>query len=154
MQGSEKVYADYTFESLNPGGHSSEPVRDNAIYHLSAALTRLRDFDFPVKVNEITQNYFAQTAKMSPRRFRRADLKAVAKDPPPSRRRPPLARALLQHSAAHHLRRHHALGGTPPTPSPKWPAPTSTAAFSPAKIPKKSAKLWSASPPIPRSPSP
>ena len=35
MQGSEKVYADFTFESLNAGGHSSEPVRDNAIYHLS-----------------------------------------------------------------------------------------------------------------------
>jgi acetylornithine deacetylase/succinyl-diaminopimelate desuccinylase-like protein len=65
MQGSEKVYADFTFESLNAGGHSSEPVRDNAIYHLSAALARLRDFDFPVQVNEITGNYFAQTAKLS-----------------------------------------------------------------------------------------
>jgi acetylornithine deacetylase/succinyl-diaminopimelate desuccinylase-like protein len=81
MQGSEKVYADFQFESLNPGGHSSEPVRDNAIYHLSAALTRLRDYDFPVKVNEITQNYFARTAEISPGDSA-ADLKAVAKDPP------------------------------------------------------------------------
>jgi acetylornithine deacetylase/succinyl-diaminopimelate desuccinylase-like protein len=81
MQGSEKVYADFQFESLNPGGHSSEPVRDNAIYHLAASLTRLRDYDFPVKVNEITQNYFARTAEISPGDSA-ADLKAVAKDPP------------------------------------------------------------------------
>src|ERR1700681_150096 len=81
MQGSEKVYADYQFESVNPGGHSSEPVRDNAIYHLTGALTRLRDYDFPVKVNEITQNYFARTAEISPGDSA-TDLKAVAKDPP------------------------------------------------------------------------
>ena len=81
MQGSEKVYADFQFESLNAGGHSSEPVRDNAIYHLSAALTRLRDFDFPVHVNEITRNYFARTAEISPGDSS-ADLKAVATDPP------------------------------------------------------------------------
>src|SRR6202790_3996465 len=81
MQGSEKVYADYQFESVNPGGHSSEPVRDNAIYHLTGALTRLRDYDFPVKVNEITRNYFAAPADISPGDSA-ADLKAVAKDPP------------------------------------------------------------------------
>ncbi|HWZ24208.1 MAG TPA: M20/M25/M40 family metallo-hydrolase [Verrucomicrobiae bacterium] len=81
MQGSEKVYADFQFESVNPGGHSSEPVRDNAIYHLAGALARLRDYDFPVKVNEITQNYFARTAEISPGDSA-ADLKAVAKDPP------------------------------------------------------------------------
>ena len=81
MQGSEKVYADFQFGSVNPGGHSSEPVRDNAIYHLAGALARLRDYDFPVKVNEITQNYFARTAEISPGDSA-ADLKAVAKDPP------------------------------------------------------------------------
>jgi acetylornithine deacetylase/succinyl-diaminopimelate desuccinylase-like protein len=81
MQGSEKVYADFQFESLNSGGHSSEPTRDNAIYHLAGSLTRLRDYDFPLKVNEITQNYFARTAEISPGDSA-ADLKAVAKDPP------------------------------------------------------------------------
>jgi acetylornithine deacetylase/succinyl-diaminopimelate desuccinylase-like protein len=81
MQGSEKVYADFQFESVNPGGHSSEPVRDNAIYHLAGALARLRDYDFPVKVNEITENYFARTAEISPGESA-TDLKAVAKDPP------------------------------------------------------------------------
>ncbi len=81
MQGSEKVYADFTFESLNAGGHSSEPVRDNAIYHLAAALTRLRDFDFPVKMNDITQNFFARTAEMTSGASA-ADMKLVAEDPP------------------------------------------------------------------------
>ena len=81
MQGSEKVYADFQFEALNAGGHSSEPVRDNAIYHLAGALERLRDFDFPVRVNEITRNFFAQTAKISPGDSA-ADLKAVARETP------------------------------------------------------------------------
>jgi acetylornithine deacetylase/succinyl-diaminopimelate desuccinylase-like protein len=81
MQGSEKVYADFQFESLNAGGHSSEPVRDNAIYHLAGALERLRDYDFPVRVNEITRNFFAQTAEISPGDSA-ADLKAVAQEPP------------------------------------------------------------------------
>jgi acetylornithine deacetylase/succinyl-diaminopimelate desuccinylase-like protein len=81
MQGSEKVYADFQFESLNAGGHSSEPVRDNAIYHLAGALERLRDYDFPVRVNEITRNFFAQTAEISPG-DPAADLKAVAQEPP------------------------------------------------------------------------
>jgi acetylornithine deacetylase/succinyl-diaminopimelate desuccinylase-like protein len=80
MQGSEKVYADYTLESLNAGGHSSEPVRDNAIYHLAAALDRLRDYDFPVRLNEITRNFFARTAEITPGESS-ADLKAVAKEP-------------------------------------------------------------------------
>ena len=81
MQGSEKVYADFQFESVNPGGHSSEPSRDNAIYHLAGALSRLQDFSFPVKVNEITRNFFQRTAEISTSDAS-ADLKAVAKDPP------------------------------------------------------------------------
>ena len=81
MQASEKVYADFRFESINPGGHSSEPIRDNAIYHLAGALTRLQDYSFPVKVNEITRNFFQQTARISPDESA-ADLKAVAKEPP------------------------------------------------------------------------
>ena len=58
LQASEKVYVDYQFESLNPGGHSSVPTPDNAIYHLSGALSRLQNFSFPVHMSEITRNYF------------------------------------------------------------------------------------------------
>ncbi|HSC45520.1 MAG TPA: M20/M25/M40 family metallo-hydrolase, partial [Candidatus Acidoferrum sp.] len=81
LQASEKVYVDYQFESLNPGGHSSLPSRDNAIYHLADALARLEKFSFPVHVNEITQNYFMKTAALSSGQAA-DDLRAATKDPP------------------------------------------------------------------------
>ncbi len=81
IQASEKVYVDYQLESLNPGGHSSVPSPDNAIYHLAGALARLQSFSFPVKINEITRNYFERTAAMTTGKVA-ADLKAVAKQPP------------------------------------------------------------------------
>src|SRR5450755_1637377 len=65
IQASEKVYADFQLESLNAGGHSSVPSKDNAIYHLAAALTRLENFSFPTNLNEITRNYFQQTAELT-----------------------------------------------------------------------------------------
>ena len=55
MQASEKVYQDFTLEVTNTGGHSSMPVKDNAIYHLSQALARLAAFEFPVQLNEVTR---------------------------------------------------------------------------------------------------
>jgi acetylornithine deacetylase/succinyl-diaminopimelate desuccinylase-like protein len=81
VQASEKVYADYQFESLNPGGHSSLPSPDNAIYHLAGALGRLQTFSFPLEINDITRNYFAKTAKLSMGQLA-SDLAAGAKQPP------------------------------------------------------------------------
>jgi len=81
LQASEKVYVDYQFESLNPGGHSSLPTPDNAIYHLAGALSRLQKFTFPVDMNEITRNYFQATAALSTGQSGE-DMRAVAKDPP------------------------------------------------------------------------
>src|SRR6266403_567796 len=81
VQASEKVYVDFQFESLNPGGHSSIPSPDNAIYHLAGALARLQSFSFPVKINEITRSYFGRTAAMESGQLA-ADMKAVAKQPP------------------------------------------------------------------------
>jgi len=81
IQASEKVYVDFRLESLNPGGHSSVPTRDNAIYHLAGALVRLQSFSFPLHLNEITRNYFARMAALgSPQES--ADMKAVVKQPP------------------------------------------------------------------------
>jgi acetylornithine deacetylase/succinyl-diaminopimelate desuccinylase-like protein len=62
MQTSEKNYVDFKLEVKSNGGHSSRPVKDNAIYHLAAGLNRLADFDFPVSLNETTRGYFAKTA--------------------------------------------------------------------------------------------
>jgi acetylornithine deacetylase/succinyl-diaminopimelate desuccinylase-like protein len=81
IQASEKVYVDFQFESLNPGGHSSVPSPDNAIYHLAGALARLQSFSFPTKINEITRNYFERNAAMTTGQIS-ADMKAVAKQPP------------------------------------------------------------------------
>jgi acetylornithine deacetylase/succinyl-diaminopimelate desuccinylase-like protein len=81
LQASEKVYVDYQFESLNPGGHSSIPSADNAIYHLAAALGRVQNFSFPVHVSEITRNYFTKTAALSSGQTAR-DMLAIAKEPP------------------------------------------------------------------------
>jgi acetylornithine deacetylase/succinyl-diaminopimelate desuccinylase-like protein len=81
LQASEKVYADFQFESLNPGGHSSVPSPDNAIYHLAAALSRLQTYSFPMEASEITRNYFESIAALSTGQTA-ADMKAIAKQPP------------------------------------------------------------------------
>jgi acetylornithine deacetylase/succinyl-diaminopimelate desuccinylase-like protein len=81
IQASEKVYVDFQFESLNPGGHSSVPSPDNAIYHLAGALARLQSYSFPLNMNEITRSYFARNAAMNTGQLS-ADMKAVAKQPP------------------------------------------------------------------------
>ncbi len=81
LQASEKLYVDYQFESRNPGGHSSLPTPDNAIYHLAAALARLQSFSFPVNVNEVTRNFFLKTAALETGQAA-LDMRAVTKDPP------------------------------------------------------------------------
>ena len=64
MQTSEKNYVDFRLEVKSNGGHSSRPVKDNAIYHLSEGLARLAAFDFPVSLNETTRGYFERTASL------------------------------------------------------------------------------------------
>src|SRR3977135_1763093 len=81
IQASEKVYVDFQFESLNPGGHSSIPSPDNAIYHLAGALARLQPSSFPVKINEITRNYFERNAALATGQ-RALDMKVVAQQTP------------------------------------------------------------------------
>ena len=64
VQASEKVYRDFRLEATNKGGHSSLPVKDNAIYRLARGLDRLADFDFPVNLNEVTRSFFERTAEL------------------------------------------------------------------------------------------
>lgn len=54
VQTAEKTYASFTFTARNPGGHSSAPRADNAIYELAQALGRLQAFEFPVMWNDTT----------------------------------------------------------------------------------------------------
>jgi acetylornithine deacetylase/succinyl-diaminopimelate desuccinylase-like protein len=64
VQTSEKVSVSYELTVRNKGGHSSLPVKDNAIYRLAAGLTRLSTFSFPVSLNETTRAFFERTAQM------------------------------------------------------------------------------------------
>jgi acetylornithine deacetylase/succinyl-diaminopimelate desuccinylase-like protein len=64
VQASEKTYRDFQLEITNKGGHSSVPVKDNAIYRLARALDRLGAFDFPVNLNEVTRAFFQRTADL------------------------------------------------------------------------------------------
>ena len=64
IQVSEKYVLNFRVEVRNKGGHSSMPVPDNAIYHLSEALAKLGHFAFPLKTNEVTKVYFAELAKI------------------------------------------------------------------------------------------
>jgi acetylornithine deacetylase/succinyl-diaminopimelate desuccinylase-like protein len=80
IQAGEKVYQDFTLETTNGGGHSSRPVKDNAIYHLAGGLSRLSAWKFPVSLNPVTRAYFEMQATLWPSLA--ADIRAVLKDPP------------------------------------------------------------------------
>jgi acetylornithine deacetylase/succinyl-diaminopimelate desuccinylase-like protein len=60
----EKTSQNYTFEVTNPGGHSSRPVPDNAIYHLVRAVDRVSRYEFPVQLNDANRGYFTGMAKI------------------------------------------------------------------------------------------
>ena len=62
VQAAEKVFHSVTLTVTNPGGHSSLPRKDNAIYTLAAALDRLSKFDFPAKPNDVVKAYFSKAA--------------------------------------------------------------------------------------------
>ncbi|HTP68169.1 MAG TPA: M20/M25/M40 family metallo-hydrolase [Dongiaceae bacterium] len=81
LQASEKIYADFQFEATNPGGHSSVPGPENAIYELANALAKLEKFSFPVHVNDITRSYFQQSAVLTTGQLS-TDLRSAAKQPP------------------------------------------------------------------------
>ena len=80
VEATEKLYADFRLTVTNPGGHSSLPTKDNAIYHLAAALEKLQAYRFPVELNSVTRGYFQAMAKLETGQ-KAADLRAVLKTP-------------------------------------------------------------------------
>ncbi len=62
VQAGEKTSQNFRLEVQNPGGHSSRPVKDNAIYRLAGALTRIEHYAFPIKLNDTTRVYFSRMA--------------------------------------------------------------------------------------------
>ena len=60
------VFMNYRLEVKNPGGHSSQPGKENAIYRLSEGLARLSKHEFPVQLNETTRVFFDRAAPRWP----------------------------------------------------------------------------------------
>jgi acetylornithine deacetylase/succinyl-diaminopimelate desuccinylase-like protein len=81
IQASEKLYQDFRLEVTNPGGHSSLPVADNAIYDLANGLVRLEHYKFPFEVNEVTRAYLDHMSAIAGGDLG-ADMKAILKNPP------------------------------------------------------------------------
>ncbi len=98
IQTTEKVYADFTLESHNKGGHSSLPEKDNAIYHLSEALIHIAGYDFPLDLNETTRMFFERNAQQETGQIR-ADMLAVAKILPDTTAADRLARASAHYNS-------------------------------------------------------
>jgi acetylornithine deacetylase/succinyl-diaminopimelate desuccinylase-like protein len=83
LEATEKQYADFELTALNPGGHSSLPTPDNAIYHIADALSRLERAPFPFELNPVTRTYFERRAPLENAQTR-ADMNAILQTPPDS----------------------------------------------------------------------
>jgi acetylornithine deacetylase/succinyl-diaminopimelate desuccinylase-like protein len=81
VEATEKLYADYHVTATNPGGHSSLPTSDNAIYRVANALSRLEKSPFPFELNEVTRAELATRATLvDPQQAK--DIRAILKTPP------------------------------------------------------------------------
>ncbi len=85
VEATEKLYGDFELSTKNPGGHSSLPTKENAIYELTDALSRLSKYQFPTEINAVTRAYFEQMSGIEKSQGHpdiAADMLAVLKTPP------------------------------------------------------------------------
>ncbi|KRB41000.1 M20/M25/M40 family metallo-hydrolase [Phenylobacterium sp. Root700] len=80
VQVGEKLAQNYVLEATNPGGHSSRPMPDNAIYRLANALVRVEGHRFPVVFNDTTRDFFGRMVHVAPPEQASA-IVALLKDP-------------------------------------------------------------------------
>ncbi len=66
LQSAEKTYATFELSVRNPGGHSSRPRADNAIYELASALKKIEAYRFPARHNDTTRDYFEKLSSLVP----------------------------------------------------------------------------------------
>ena len=66
LQTAEKTYTSYEVTTRNPGGHSSQPRKDNAIYELADALKKIQAYRFPVMWNDTTLSFFKAMGTLVP----------------------------------------------------------------------------------------
>jgi acetylornithine deacetylase/succinyl-diaminopimelate desuccinylase-like protein len=100
VDATEKLYGDFVITATNPGGHSSLPRRDNAIYELADALTRIQHYQFPFELNPITRAYYERQVKLATGQ-RAADLEAMLKNPPDMEAVARLSKDPLDNSTMH-----------------------------------------------------
>ena len=81
VEATEKLYADYHVTATNPGGHSSLPTANNAIYHVADALGRLEKSPFPFELNAVTRAELTTRATLVQGQ-EASDLRAVLATPP------------------------------------------------------------------------
>jgi acetylornithine deacetylase/succinyl-diaminopimelate desuccinylase-like protein len=81
VEATEKLYADFQLTAKNPGGHSSLPVPENAIYHIANALARLERSPFPFELNPVTRAYFERLSTVESKQ-KAADMQAILRTPP------------------------------------------------------------------------
>ena len=106
IQVGEKASQNYLLETTNAGGHSSIPIRDNAIYELADALAKVRDHEFPVKFTDTTRAFLAKAGAARDDELGRAMVALVAQSQRSGRRGRRVQGSQLPQHAAHHLRRH------------------------------------------------
>jgi len=100
LDGTEKVYGDYQLVVTNPGGHSSLPVPDNAIYALADGLGRVEKHEFPFELNAVTRGYYEQMAAIETGQ-RAADMRAILRTPPDPAAIVRLSKDAIDHSIMH-----------------------------------------------------
>ncbi len=116
IQAAEKTYVTWEITVTNPGGHSSRPRPDNAIYDLADAIQKIRDYRFPVRWSDMTLEFFEETGQqlggdLGACLGGAADVLGLGKDPGPApagrrylRARPCSANLQLQYRAIRHSR--------------------------------------------------
>lgn len=100
MDATEKLYSDYRLTATNPGGHSSLPVPDNAIYHIADSLSRLEKFQFPFELNDVTRAYFSRMSNIEHGQ-RASDMKAILSNPPDQQAIARLSQDPINHALMH-----------------------------------------------------
>jgi acetylornithine deacetylase/succinyl-diaminopimelate desuccinylase-like protein len=81
FEATEKLYGDFQVLATSPGGHSSLPTPDNAIYHVADALGALQKYSFPFELNPVTREFFSQMAGIETGQTA-ADMHAILSEPP------------------------------------------------------------------------
>ena len=152
VQAGEKASQNYELEVRNPGGHSSRPVKDNAIYHLAAGITRLSTYEFPVRLNDTTRVYFSRMADIKGGEVGAA-MRALVRDPDGCEgRRGGHAGPDLERDAAHDLRGDDARGGArDQCAAAARPRQRQLPDLSGPELRGRARRRWSAWSPIPRS---